>query len=262
MEVQATRNTGLLKTHELITANDIEPKKISAGFERLYIALRKKEQRLCSDEEVLQLPLIPASHPHHKEWKIRAASADKLFRFLQKKRKLLTILEVGCGNGWLSAKLAQLNNADITGTDINETELSQAKRVFSNVRSIHFLNKDVRDEYFDGMKFDVIIFAAAVQYFPSFEEIINRSLSLLKPAGEVHIIDSFFYADQELGKAKERSASYFEQLGFSGMNEMYFHHSRNALIRFNHRFLYRPETALNRLVSRNNIFPWISIKNK
>jgi 2-polyprenyl-3-methyl-5-hydroxy-6-metoxy-1,4-benzoquinol methylase len=77
------------------------------NFERLYIALREQEQRLYTDEQVRQLPDIDPSHLHYKEWKIRKHSAERLISYLNKKKRRLNILEIGCGNGWLSAQLAE-----------------------------------------------------------------------------------------------------------------------------------------------------------
>jgi protein-L-isoaspartate O-methyltransferase len=45
-------------------------------------------------------------HRHYHEWQIRKASSNRLVKYLAKKQKILEILEVGCGNGWLSAKLS------------------------------------------------------------------------------------------------------------------------------------------------------------
>ena len=75
-------------------------------FESLYIQLREKEGRIYPDEEVAQLPVTSSTHPHYKEWLIRKESSQKLVSWLKKKKKPLDMLEIGCGNGWLSHKLS------------------------------------------------------------------------------------------------------------------------------------------------------------
>src|SRR5215203_4755336 len=77
------------------------------AFEKLYMQLRKKEQRLYTDEEVRNLPQVIAAHPHFKEWQLRKKSCGRLIEYLDQKNKPLHILEIGCGNGWLSAQLAK-----------------------------------------------------------------------------------------------------------------------------------------------------------
>ena len=69
-------------------------------FEKIYIALREKENRLYTDDQVEQLPFIKSSHIHSAEWAIRKRSTARLLNHLKKSRRQLTILEIGCGNGW------------------------------------------------------------------------------------------------------------------------------------------------------------------
>src|SRR5688572_18830814 len=76
-------------------------------FEKLYLQVRKAEQRLYSDDEVKSLPGIFSSHPHIEEWKQRKVSCERIIKYLDKKQKPLKILEIGCGNGWFSAQLAK-----------------------------------------------------------------------------------------------------------------------------------------------------------
>ena len=76
------------------------------GFEEQYLKIRQKEKRLYADEEVKHLPDIAPWHVHYREWQFRKRSATRLMRYLEKKKRALNMLEVGCGNGWLSAKLA------------------------------------------------------------------------------------------------------------------------------------------------------------
>ena len=127
----------------------------TSNFEEQYVALRKSEQRLYTDEQVQRLPDIEALHPHYREWQLRKSSCDKLIEYLSNKNKTLDILEVGCGNGWLSGRLASLRAVTITATDINKTELSQARRLFEKKPNLSFKAGDIRSLYFDK-KFDII----------------------------------------------------------------------------------------------------------
>ena len=91
----------------------------SEAFEQMYIAVRDKEGRLYTDAQVAHLPDIDADHRYYKEWKTRKFAAVQLITFLEKQKRPLKILEIGCGNGWLSAKLANLPQARVTGIDAN-----------------------------------------------------------------------------------------------------------------------------------------------
>jgi ubiquinone/menaquinone biosynthesis C-methylase UbiE len=227
-------------------------------FEKMYIASREKENRIYSDEQVAQLPSIRSSHIHYGEWQVRKRSSSRLIRYLKNKNKPLSILEVGCGNGWLTGKLAELKNSTVTGTDINTAELNQAERVFSKRANMHFAKGDFKSISINK-KFDIVIFAASIQYFPFFDQVIGDALSLLNKTGEIHILDSHFYDAKDLGQARHRSQLYYESIGFGGMAAFYFHHSLESLYAFHYKLLFNPLSIKNRLFSKKDPFPWICI---
>jgi ubiquinone/menaquinone biosynthesis C-methylase UbiE len=248
---------------KLIRPNDILLNPGSASFsgktfEKVYMASRKMEDRVYSDEQVAQLPNIEPSHIHYDEWQIRKRSASRLINYLGKKNKPLCILEVGCGNGWLSGMLAALKNSTVTGLDVNSAELNQAKRVFAERSNLHFTERDLINMEFGG-KFDALIFAASIQYFSSFDEMINKTMSYLSPGGEIHILDSHFYPLKELELARHRSYLYYNSIGYGEMTEFYFHHSLNSLNKFHHKILYNPLSLKNKLLMKKDPFPWVCI---
>jgi ubiquinone/menaquinone biosynthesis C-methylase UbiE len=234
---------------------------VSGDFERLYIQLREKEGRIHSDEEVARLPQIAETHPHYKEWQARKESSQKLFDSLKRKKNPLDILEIGCGNGWLSAKLSGVKGSMITGIDINTQELEQAKRVFGSIPNLQFYYGGINELKDGEMEFDVIILAATIQYFSSLKKIIDPALKYLNKTGEIHIIDSHFYSISELGAAKQRSLLYYEAAGFPEMAYWYFHHCLDELENYNYTVLYDPNSLFNRFLRNKNPFHWIRIKS-
>jgi ubiquinone/menaquinone biosynthesis C-methylase UbiE len=165
------------------------------AFEADYLSLRKKEGRLYTDEEVARLPHVVKNASLKKEWAIRSASCQRLIKYLAGKKTKLSILEIGCGNGWLSNQLAAVTKTQVLGLDVNQTELAQAQRVFSKP-NLSFLYGDVRTGIVKD-KFDVIVFAASFQYFQSTQEILKACFSHLTSGGEIHIIDTQFYTAVE-----------------------------------------------------------------
>jgi len=233
----------------------------TSHFSQHYFLLRKKEGRVYSDEEVARLPEINKDHKHYQEWLVRKDTSDRLVKYLARKQSPIEILEVGCGNGWLSAKLSAIPLSRLTGIDINGEELSQAKRVFSQFGNVEFFNCSLEDEILSGRKFDIIVFAASVQYFSSLEKVLNESLMRLKPGGEIHIIDSHLYKQSETSTARLRSNDYYKTIGFPEMSNQYFHHSLESLKLFNHDMLYDPNSIINKLKKNKNPFYWVSIRN-
>jgi len=230
-------------------------------FSQQYILLRNKEGRIYSDKEIADLPEIDKGHQHYHEWRIRKDTSDRLIKYLINKKKALEILEVGCGNGWLSAKLASIPFSQVTGVDINTEELNQAKRVFCQIENLEFFNCSLLDDMFNDRMFDVIVFAASIQYFSSVEKILNDSLKRLKPGGEIHIVDSNLYRQNEISAARLRSNEYYKAIGFPEMSDQYFHHPLVDLKLFNHNILYDPHSIINKLKKNKNPFYWVCIRN-
>jgi len=234
----------------------------SAWVKNLYQQLREKEGRVYADEEVWQLPQIDSHHRYYREWQLRKRSARRLIQYLQRKKGRLSILEAGCGNGWLSHQLASIPQSRVIGIDINTAELQQAIRVFSPVANLEFLYGDMRSEALSDMKADIIIFAACIQYFPSLPAIIEHSLKRLNRGGEIHLLDSPLYAPGETEAARIRTLDYYTELGFTGMADHYFHHSLADLTSFNYKILYQPSNFSFQLSTFKNPFPWVCIYNK
>ena len=59
--------------------NNLSVSITESNFEEIYIALRKSENRIYTDEQVSKLPFIGPEHIHYDEWqarKLREAWAD------------------------------------------------------------------------------------------------------------------------------------------------------------------------------------------
>ena len=231
---------------------------IKSEFEEKYIAIRKKENRIYTDAELQSLPNVPKSHPHFKEWIVREKSANRLLNYLAKKNKPLKILEVGCGNGWLSNFLSTIKKSYIVGLDINFEELQQAARVFKN-ENLFFIYDMLSDELLKKFNFDMVVFAASAQYFLSIQQTIKMVLSGLNTEGEIHIIDTHFYRTDEIGAAKKRTEKYYASLGFPEFSVHYHHHSIDELNAFCVDKLYDPTSAKNLLEINKNPFLWLRV---
>ena|SRR6186713_1258209 len=233
---------------------------MDALFEKKYITTRSLENRLYSDEEVMRLPEIHPGHTHSKEWLLRKRSCKRMVRYLGSKGRNREILEIGCGNGWFSHHLAEIPGARVTALDINFTELQQAARVFSDDPNLHFIHGDIRSGILGEAEFDYILFAASIEFFPSFKKIVHLALSYLKPKGELHITDSRFFRPGEIEIARRRNQSYYSSLGYPEMADFYFHHNIMDLQSFDYSRLYDPYSFRNRLFGKKEGYPWIRIK--
>lgn len=234
---------------------------INDEFESIYLKVRAKENRVYPDEEVANLPFASSTNPHKKEWYLRAKSFFRLKKYLDKKVNL-DILDLGCGNGWLSGQLSKTFNFNFYCVDINYTELKQGCAMFNNGK-LKFIYSDIFTSDIPIHTFDIIILNAAVQYFPDITRLLKRLLTLLNKTGEIHLIDSPFYPEIEVKIARERTVQYYRSLGFPEMVKKYFHHTYDHLLNFHFKILYDPKslkTKISRLVLGNDSpFPWIII---
>jgi ubiquinone/menaquinone biosynthesis C-methylase UbiE len=236
--------------------------KVKDTFQQHYLALRKSEGRIYSDTELLLLPEISHRHSHYREWQLRKESTKRLRNYFQKKRTLLKILEVGCGNGWLAHQLAYIPGSEITGTDVNFAELQQAARVFSHIPNLQFAFGGLEAKEIEGEQFDFIVFASSLQYFESIENTIEQSFEFLKQGGEIHILDTPFYNAGDAEKARKRTDDYYRSTGFPEMSKYYFHHSLARLTTFSPRTLYSASVINRYLFNNKNPFNWISIPGR
>jgi ubiquinone/menaquinone biosynthesis C-methylase UbiE len=233
---------------------------VLSTFESQYLKVRAVEKRLYSDEEVMGLPVLK-NHVHQHEWKMRHRSAKRVLQYFRKSSAEL-LLDLGCGNGWFSHALAKDSPLIVTAMDVNLMELKQAARLFqrSNLQFVYadIFNLDIPLDFFDAVTLN-----ASVQYFPKLSALMKRLFQILKPTGEIHIIDTPFYFPEELDRARKRTWDYYSGIGFPEMASHYFHHTLEELEPYNHEVLYKPSgrsVILKRLGKADIPFPWIKIE--
>ncbi len=205
--------------------------------EDAYISVREKEQRFYSNDELRLLPIISPGNPHYKEWKIREISLNLLTNHLNTSPKS-RILDLGCGNGWMSHQLAKQGH-EVMGVDLNLTELKQASECFS-LPQLQFAYGDIQSDLNIGT-FDWVIISAALQYFNCPNTLFDQLKKYLSPNGKIIVMDTFFYSEKELLNAQKRSVGYFKKMNSDKMNNYYFHHSDTIFNSIPHRYLYRPK---------------------
>jgi len=207
----------------------------SNDFEEVYMRVREKENRWLSDELVKQLPFLPSSHPHCREWKKRADSLKRIQKKLKKLGKIGNLLEIGCGNGWFAHQLIHCAS-EIDAIDIGRNELEQAARCFQN-QQLQFICCD-NLSLLDNEKYDIIIFNASLQYFDLTEILWSIISKKLTATGKIIVMDSPIYDEQQLAFAQKRTHNYFENLNESLASSYYKHLTWSKLPQ--HQVLFKP----------------------
>lgn len=115
--------------------------------------------------------------------KIETKAAFELLR----PEKGMRILDVGCGTGNFTYKIAEIG-CDVTGIDISKKMLEQAraKGVGSN-GSISFEIMNGSSILFDNELFDAVISMAAFEFIPDPLKVYNEMKRVVKPGGHIVI---------------------------------------------------------------------------
>ena len=197
----------------------------SSPASSLYAAVRASERRLLSDDQVRELPSARDLW-NAREWAIRARSMVRLKNVLKSQGTGLQVLEVGCGNGWLSGNL-QRDGHHVLGLDPFTEEVEQAARVFPQGPA--FALGDLLSTTIPVAVFDSVLFPASIQYFKDPVAAITKARMHLKPGGTIHVLDSVIYAsEREAHQANMRSSIYFSGIGVPKMASHYYGHCLDA----------------------------------
>lgn len=218
------------------------------SFEEAYLALRRQEGRVYTDEVLAKLPSLPPGHPLFREWTIRRISLVRLMGHLRSLNRPLRILDLGCGNGWMSRHLSYLPGSQVLAADLGDVELAQARRVFAHLPNLQFRRLDI---FADAPgRFDIVVMGASVQYFPDLSTLVQRLRSLLLPRGEIHLLDSPFYKDKDIPAARARTEKYYSEAGFPELAAHYHHLRRRDVEALGGMLMYNPNTLFNWLWTR------------
>jgi len=99
----------------------------------------------------------------------------------------LSVLEVGCGLGRLTVKLATANR-EVTGVDLSPEMIARARKEDNQARRLMFFCGDFLEREFTAKQFDCVISAATLHHMP--ENIaVPRMVELLRPGGRLVIHD-------------------------------------------------------------------------
>ena len=235
---------------------------VDETFEKLYLQVRKKENRIYSDDEIKLLPYASKLNPHKNEWSLRTKSFMRFKEYLSQKKTKLNILDLGCGNGWLAGQLVKEFEHNYFCVDVNLSELEQGARVFEN-KNISFIYSDIFKTSLAANTFDLVIINSALQYFQDVSALMKELFFISKTYGEVHIIDTPFYHPEEIMAAKNRTLKYYSSIGYSVMASKYFHHTLEEFKYLRYSYLYSPNSLKSKLskiiFDQDSPFPWILV---
>lgn len=106
-----------------------------------------------------------------------------------KRAQGLRVLDVGCGAGWFANSCAHFYAHDVTGLEINQVALRQARavaRMLPDHTRLHFEQSDLF-VYTPGDQFDVINSLGVLHHTPDCVGAIRRVAGWVRPGGYLHL---------------------------------------------------------------------------
>lgn len=199
-----------------------------ARFIADYEAVRRFEGRGSADANYYRaLPFKDLGGNFTADWKIRAASFERLKSLLHSPQK---ILDLGAGNGWLSNRLSALGHG-VFAVDllVNAGDGLGAWKFYEHPFTpiqAEFTRLPIPDGTVSR-----VIYNASFHYSENYKETLAEALRVLSPHGEIVIMDSPVYHSVESGAQMvvERKAGFLSRYGFASdslKTENYFTYHR------------------------------------
>lgn len=122
---------------------------------------------------------LPVKEHDKVRWKV---IEDRVSKILSGFAGTPSILDFGCGNGWLAALLTSFGK--VTGVDVADKAIATASERFPNVEFI-CLNAEMNDkDPFFERKFDLVISSEVIEHIHEQKQYISNMMATLKPGGK------------------------------------------------------------------------------
>lgn len=102
----------------------------------------------------------------------------------------MSVLDVGCGSGSITAGVAERVGANgrVVGIDFSEHLIAQAQKNHEHLTNLSFEVADI-NSYRTEEKFDLVIAARTLQWVNNPKEVVEQMLNLVKHGGMISILD-------------------------------------------------------------------------
>jgi trans-aconitate 2-methyltransferase len=115
----------------------------------------------------------------------RSAPVNDLIALVNKKPGL-HVIDLGCGTGELTKKLADsLQNAEVTGIDSSAEMLTASKNFTSE--HLRFKQRSIEEQLALPEKWDLVFSNAAIQWVDDHEKLLPGIISIIQPGGQLLI---------------------------------------------------------------------------
>lgn len=199
-------------------------------FPEAYAELRAREGRGSGGEaELRALPYV-SDGPLARQWGVRARTFDAfvvrvLVPLEREHARPLRILDLGAGNGWLSARMTSRGHVAVAlDIRIDDVDGLGAARPYARILGRMFLRVAA---LFDALPlrhgmFDLVVFDASLHYASDLTTTLAEAIRVLASGGRVAILDSPFYRRAESGEAMAVEKRKSTRLNFPDLADALF----------------------------------------
>ena len=107
-------------------------------------------------------------------------------------QKINTVLELGCGIGFVSTYLAESYNFVIYGTDYDFDQIQIAIKLQPKLEHLHFQVEDATKLSFNDSSFDLVLSQNVFHHIPNWEVAIQEIVRVLRSGGYFIWLDLIF----------------------------------------------------------------------
>jgi ubiquinone/menaquinone biosynthesis C-methylase UbiE len=106
--------------------------------------------------------------------------------------KIKTVLELGCGIGFVSSYLSEKYKFKVYGTDFDFEQIDIAKNLHSKFENLYFQVEDATKLSFDNSSIDLVLSQNVFHHIPNWEDAIKEITRVLCPRGYFSWLDLTF----------------------------------------------------------------------
>ena len=107
-------------------------------------------------------------------------------------QKINTVLELGCGIGFVSTYLAESYNFVVYGTDYDSNQIQIAIKSQPRIENLHFQVEDATKLSFNDSSFDLVLSQNVFHHIPNWEVAIQEIVRVLRSGGYFIWLDLTF----------------------------------------------------------------------
>ena len=100
----------------------------------------------------------------------------------------MSVLDVGCGSGAITADIAQRVSGKVVGIDFSQHLIELAQKNYEHIPNLSFEVANIND-YVSDEPFDLVIAARTLQWVNNPAEVVSKMVRLLKIGGKTSIND-------------------------------------------------------------------------